>query len=267
MKSAFDVSGKTILVTGAGRGIGRGIARVLARFGAQGAINALTERHVNPLVAELIRSGGKAAGFVADLTHSVAVDEMIEKVSDKFGQIDVLINNLGDSIPGVVAVAEDKQKKDQQKVTPISDETWKFIIDINLTHAFYCCRAVGRQMLARGCGKVVNISSFAARSGGKGTVAYTTAKTGVAGFTRALALEWAPFNIQVNAIAPGSFPDAEIMPEKERVEADQQAKDRIPLGRSGRPEEVGYLALYLASEASDYMTGQTLHLDGGLTLG
>jgi 2-deoxy-D-gluconate 3-dehydrogenase len=125
---------------------------------------------------------------------------------------------------------------------------------------------VGSTMLARGHGKVVNISSFAARAGGKGTAAYTTAKTGLVGFTRALALEWAPFNIQVNAIAPGSFPDAEVMSEKEKAAAVQEAKGRIPLGRPGRPEEVGCLALYLASEASDYMTGQTLHLDGGLTL-
>lgn len=266
MKRPFDVAGKTVLITGAGRGIGRGIARVFARFGAQVAINALTETYVNPLVEDLVRSRGKAAAFIADLTDSAAVDDMVEKVTQKFGHLDVLINNLGDSIPGAVAVAEDKQGQDQQKISPISDETWKFIIDINLTHVFYCCRAVGQKMLARGNGKVVNISSFAARSGGKGNAAYTTAKTGLVGFTRALALEWAPYNIQVNAIAPGSFPDAEALSEKEMAEADEQAKDRIPLGRPGHPEEVGYLALYLASEASNYMTGQTLHLDGGLTL-
>ena len=265
MKKPFDVAGKTVLITGAGRGIGRGIARVFTRYGAQVAINALTETYVNPLVEDLIRSGGKAAAFVADLTDSATVDDMVRKVSEKSGHVDVLINNLGDSIPGVLTVAEDKQEQDQQKVSPISDETWKFIVDINLTHVFYCCRAVGKRMLARGRGKVINISSFAARSGGGGNVAYTTAKTGLVGFTRALALEWAPYNIQVNAIAPGSFPDAEALSEKEMAEADEQAKDRIPLGRSGRPEEVGYLALYLASEASDYMTGQTLHLDGGLT--
>jgi NAD(P)-dependent dehydrogenase (short-subunit alcohol dehydrogenase family) len=266
MQKPFDVAGKTVLITGAGRGIGRGIARVFAGFGARVAVNALTEANAISLVEDLMRAGGKAAAFIADLTDSSAAEEMISSVSQKFGNVDVLINNLGDSIPGVVAVAEDRQAQDPEKVYPITDETWRFVMDINLTHAFFCCRAVGKKMLDRGDGKVINISSFAARSGGKGTAAYTTAKTGLVGFTRALALEWAPYNIQVNAIAPGSFPDAEAMSEKERIEADAEAKDRIPLGRAGRPEEVGYLALYLASEASDYMTGQTLYLDGGMTL-
>ena len=148
----------------------------------------------------------------------------------------------------------------------MSDQDWTFIVNVNLTHAFYCCRAVGRGLLTRRRGKVINISSSSARSGGAGIAAYTAAKSGLVGLTRALALEWAPVNVQVNAIAPGSFPDAEAMSEEQRAEADERAKERIPLGRVGRPEEVGLLALYLASEASHYMTGQTLYLDGGLSI-
>ena len=254
---SFDVSGKTVLITGAGRGIGRGIARVFARNGARVAINALTETYVGPLVEEIGQSGAEALACAGDLTDSSQVDRVVHSVNEQFGFIDVLINNLGDAIRGpVVGVADEEA---------LSDESWASIVDINLTHAFYCSRTVGRQMLDEGRGKVINVSSSSAHSGGEGLAAYTAAKTGLVGLTRALALEWAP-RVQVNAIAPGSFPDAETMTEKELQESQLRAKDRIPLGRAGQVEEVGYLAVYLASSASDYMTGQTIYLDGGLTL-
>ena len=147
----------------------------------------------------------------------------------------------------------------------MSDEDWRFILDINLTHAFYLCRVAGRQMLARGQGKVIAIGSSASRSGGAGMVAYTAAKSGIVGFTQALALEWVPYNVQVNAIAPGSFTDGEEMSREARRRADERSKERVPLRRMGRPEEVGFLALYLASAEADNMTGQTLSLDVGLT--
>ena len=260
-KMPFDIRGKTVLITGAGRGIGRGIARVFARSGARVAVNALTETYVLPLVEELNRSGGEAAAFVADVTDSAVVDEMVREVTGRFGAVDVLINNLGDAIRRAIATPEGGGAEG-----PMSDDDWRFILDVNLTHAFYLCRAAGRQMLTRGQGKVITIGSSASRSGGAGMVAYTAAKSGTVGFTQALALEWAPYNVQVNAIAPGSFPDAEAMSRKARTRADERSKERVPLRRVGRPEEVGFLALYLASAESDYMTGQTLYLDGGLTL-
>ncbi|MGB0553653.1 MAG: SDR family NAD(P)-dependent oxidoreductase, partial [Alphaproteobacteria bacterium] len=148
----------------------------------------------------------------------------------------------------------------------ISDSDLDFIMDINLTEALVCTRAVGPHMLARRAGKVINISSWTVLQGGGEMVLYTTAKTALSGFTRAQALEWAPYGIHVNCIAPGLFPDV-VTGGEERVRmSEERAKREVPLGRTGQLKEVGYLALYLASSASDYMTGQTLMLDGGLSL-
>lgn len=255
--SIFSVKDKVVLITGAGRGIGRGIARIFGSAGAKVAINALTDRYAAPLVREINESGGQAFLVLGDLTQSTACDAVVAKVLEHFGKLEVLINNLGDAIFGPVTELEGK--------LGMSDEAWKRVVDINLTHAFYCSRAAGKEMLKQGFGKVINISSFAAVRGGSQLAAYTAAKSGLVGLTRALALEWAPA-IQVNSIAPGIFPDEENMKPEELQARDTQARDTIPLQRVGRPREVGYLALYLASAASDYITGQTIYIDGGLTV-
>ena len=148
----------------------------------------------------------------------------------------------------------------------MSDDELRFIIDINLTEALLCTRAIGPHMLERRSGKVINIASWTAHQGGKDLVLYTAAKTALVGFTRAQALEWASYGVHINAIAPGSFPDV-VTSGPERVkQTDERAKKNVPLGRPGELREVGLLALYLASKASDYMTGQTIVLDGGLSL-
>jgi 2-deoxy-D-gluconate 3-dehydrogenase len=139
-------------------------------------------------------------------------------------------------------------------------------MDINLTEALLCTRSVGPHMLARRSGKVINIASWTAHQGGRDMVLYTTAKTALAGFTRAQALEWAPYGVHVNAIAPGIFPDVVTSGEERVRQSTQRAEQTVPLRRPGRLREVGLLALYLASGASDYMTGQTIFLDGGLGL-
>lgn len=139
-------------------------------------------------------------------------------------------------------------------------------MDVNLTEAILCTRAVGPHMLERGSGKVINISSYTAGKGGGDLVVYTIAKTALSGFTRAQALGWAPYNIQVNAIAPGVFPDPVTVREEGARRLAANVAQMAPLGRAGRLREVGLLALYLASSASDYMTGQTIFLDGGLSL-
>lgn len=263
MPREFDITGRTVFVTGAGRGIGKGIARVLAEAGADVAINALTPKHVTGLAEELARSSGrKVIPIVGDVTKPEGAKRAIDEVLAAFGHLDVLVNALGDSIrtplvglPGGANPGE-----------PISDGDLDFIMDINLTEALLCTRAVGPHMLARGSGKVINISSWTGHSGGGNMVLYTAAKTALAGFTRAQALEWAPHGVHVNCIAPGLFPDPVTIGEENMAERHERAKRDVPLGRAGRLEEVGYLALYLASEASDYMTGQTLILDGGMSL-
>jgi 2-deoxy-D-gluconate 3-dehydrogenase len=139
-------------------------------------------------------------------------------------------------------------------------------MDVNFTATVFCTRAIGPHMLARRSGKVINIGSFASLRGATSLTIYSAAKTGLVGFTRALALEWAPAGVQVNMIAPGLFPDPVTAGEAGHADRVQRARSAVPLGREGKLREVGLLAVYLASAASDYMTGQTLYLDGGLTL-
>jgi len=259
----FDITDKVVFITGAGRGIGKGIAQVLAEAGADIAINALTATYVDPLAAELSTATGRhVTPVVGDMTKADDVQAAVNRVLEEFGRIDVLVNALGDSIrkplvslPG----AEDAG-------TPISDRDLRFIMDINLTEALLCTRAVGAHMLKRKSGKVINVASWTAQQGGRELVLYTTAKTALAGFTRAQALEWAPFGVHVNCIAPGLFPDIVTMGEERFRQSTERANSIVPLGRPGRLREAGLLALYLASSASDYMTGQTILLDGGLGL-
>ena len=148
-----------------------------------------------------------------------------------------------------------------------TDEEIKKIVDLNVMAAILCTRAIGPPMLQRRSGKIINISSFTAGKGGKDVVLYSLAKAAVVGFTRTQALEWASYNIQINSIAPGLFPEPLNIKDEERAKKMADTIAQItPLGRAGRLREVGLLALYLASSASDYMTGQTLYLDGGLSL-
>ncbi len=260
---AFDVTGKVVLITGAGRGIGKGIAQVLAEAGADVAINALTPRYVEPTAAEIASaSGRRVVPVIADVTKADGVQQAIDEVMQTFGRIDVLVNNLGDAIPKPLVALPG-----QAEATPaLSDDELNFVMDVNLTEAILCTRAVGPHMLERRSGKVINISSWTARQGGGEMVVYTIAKTALVGFTRAQAIEWAPYGVQVNGIAPGIFPDPVTVGEERARQTAERTATIVPLGRPGQLREVGYLALYLASAASDYMTGQTLFLDGGMSL-
>jgi NAD(P)-dependent dehydrogenase (short-subunit alcohol dehydrogenase family) len=198
----------------------------------------------------------------ADLTKSAEVQRLVDATLAEYGRIDILVNGVGDSLkrPLIPRPGTNDPKE------PISDEDLHFILDLNLTHALMCTRAVAPQMMARNSGKIINISGIGAIKGGTERVVYATSKTGLMGFTRAQAFEWAKTGVRMNCIAPGLFPDFSA-PESagERMTADQY--DRIvPMGRPGQFREVGLLALYLAAPASDYMIGQTLFIDGGLSL-
>ena len=255
----YDVSGKVVLITGAGRGIGRGIAEVLAEAGAEIALNALTDRYVEDTAREIaMASGSNVVPILADVTKTQEVNQLVEKVMNEFGRLDVLVNCLGDAIrQPLVNFADDA-------AIPISDEDLRKIIDINLTAAILCTRAVGEHFIKQRKGKIINISSVTAGKGGGDLVLYTLAKSAIIGFTRTQALEWAPYNIQINSIAPGLFPDTHTYGDRARLP--ESVLRRIPLGRAGLVREVGLLALYLASPSSDYMTGQAIFLDGGLSL-
>lgn len=261
MPAEFDITGKVVFITGAGRGIGKGIAQVLAEAGADIALNALTPKYVESTAAEIAAaSGRRVVPIIADVTKSDEVRRAVDSILATFGRIDVLVNALGDSIRKPLVALPGKD------AAGVTDEELRFIMDINLTEALLCTRAVGPHMLARGSGKVINIAAWAAHQGGRDIVLYTTAKTALAGFTRAQALEWAPYGVHVNAIGPGLFPDIVTSGPEGVRQATQRAEQTVPLKRVGKLREVGLLALYLASDASDYMTGQTILLDGGLGL-
>jgi 2-deoxy-D-gluconate 3-dehydrogenase len=196
------------------------------------------------------------------VTKADGAQGAVEKVLAEFGHLDVLVNALGDSIRTPLVGLPGSETAG----TPITDEELEFVVDINLTEALLCTRAVGPHMLERGSGKVINISSWTAQQGGGDMVLYTAGKAALSGFTRAQALEWAPYGIHINAIAPGIFPDIATGGPERVARSEERARREVPLGRTGQLKEVGYLALYLASPASDYMTGQTLILDGGLSL-
>lgn len=255
----YEIRGKVALITGAGRGIGRGIAEVLAEAGADIALDALTNRYVEETASEIAStSGRRVLPLLADVTRTEGVQKVLDTVLKEFGHLDILVNCLGDAIRHPLVKLPDKEG------TSIMDEELKRIIDINLTATILCTRAVGPHFLARRSGKIINISSVTAGKGGGDLVLYTLAKSAVIGFTRTQALEWAPYNIQINSIAPGLFPDTHTYGDKARLP--ESVLRRIPLGRAGLVREVGLLALYLASPASDFMTGQTIFLDGGLSL-
>lgn len=261
MPKEYDVRNKVVFITGAGRGIGKGIAEVLAEAGADIALNALTERFVNNAAGQIAAaSGRRVLPILADVTTTQGATQAVDAVMSAFGRIDVLVNCLGDAIRTPLVKWPDRP------VEAASDEQIKKILDLNMMATILCTRAVGPSMLERQSGKIINIASYTAGKGGKEVVLYTAAKAAVVAFTRAQALEWAPHNIQINAIAPGLFPEPLNTDEETLKKMSAFLAKITPVGRAGRLREVGLLALYLASAASDYMTGQTLYLDGGLSL-
>jgi NAD(P)-dependent dehydrogenase (short-subunit alcohol dehydrogenase family) len=259
MVPEYSLEGKVALITGAGRGIGTGIAEVLAEAGADIALNALTSQYVVKLAERLAaRTGRRVLPFVADVTRSDQVEGLFRKVLQELGRVDILVNNLGD------AIAKPLVPLPGQKGSPVSDEEIRKVIDMNLNSAILCTRAAGPHFLERRSGKVIIISSFSGVHGRPSLTLYSAGKSGLIGFTRSLALEWAPYGVQVNGISPGTFPDPVTAGEEGYKQAVENARSSVPAGREGRLREVGLLTLYLASSASDYMTGQMLVLHGGL---
>ena len=256
----FDLTDRTVLITGAGRGIGRGIALVLAEAGAHVAVTALSEANAARVAGEVARLGRRGLGLAADATKLADMERLAQRVLDEFGHLDVLVNCVGDAIPGPVAPLPDRESR------AMSEADWHTILDVNLTQAFTGCRAFGPHLLGRRQGCVINISSFAALRARANMGAYAAAKAGLTRFTESLALEWAPYGVRVNAIAPGLFPDPDQLPAEEFRRREAAAARTVPLGRVGRLREVGLLAAYLASDAAAYVTGQTFYLDGGLTV-
>lgn len=249
MAAAPVLEGKVAVVTGASRGLGRAIAVALAEAGAAVAVSGRARVELEETAARVRGAGQRALVVPADVTRYEEVEALAAGCLDGLGGLDILVNNSG--VARIAALAE------------MALEDWQATIDTNLSGVFHGCRAAAAHMIARRAGKVINLASVSAAVGMAGYAAYAASKGGVVAFTRALGVEWARHNIQVNAIAPGWV----VTDMNEAAFADPRLRERllrdVPARRPGRPEEVGGLAVYLASPASDFMTGQTIYLDGG----
>jgi NAD(P)-dependent dehydrogenase (short-subunit alcohol dehydrogenase family) len=253
----FRLDGKTAVVTGGGTNLGKAMSHALARAGADIVVAGRTPGPLEATVAELKAVGRRAIAVPTDVTDSLQVKRLVDTAVDAFGAVDILINNAG-AARGIDASPRDAIPKEPPPIWDLTDEMWRLAIDANLTGAFYCCRAVARHMVERKAGKIINISSVAGIRAAKNSYTYCTGKGGVVMLTKTLAVTLARSGINVNTIAPGFFGTQENDP------AFVAAQGRfIPLGRAGEPGEIGPLAVYLASSASDYVTGECFILDGG----
>jgi 3-oxoacyl-[acyl-carrier protein] reductase len=243
------LQGKVAIVTGASRGIGRATALALAAEGANVVINyASSQEAADHVVAEVEALGSRAIALPADVSKADQVDGLINAVMEKWGQVDVLVNNAG--------ITRDTL------LLRMKPEDWQAVIDLNLTGVFLCTRAVSKIMLKQRSGRIVNITSVAGQMGNPGQANYSAAKAGVIGFTKTVAKELATRGITVNAVAPGFI--TTDMTADVKAEAILQF---IPLGRYGKPEEVAGLIRFLAADpAAAYITGQVMNVDGGMVM-
>ena len=265
--SEFNLSDKVAIVTGAGRGIGKAISITFAEAGANVVAVARTQEQLQETAEEIHKMGRECLAFTTDVTNVTQIEEMISRTISRFGKLDILVNNAGTVIrKGIVPIPEVKFPGWQLLTDAdsiMSEEQWHHIVDTNLTSVFLCCRTVGPYFIQQKKGKIINISSSGADVGTPYYSAYNVSKTAVNMLTRCLALEWAPFNINVNAIGPGWIVTDMTASRRRNTELREQMIRDIPLGRMGEPREVALLAVYLASSASDFLTGQTIYLDGG----
>jgi len=256
MEDFLNLSGKTAIVTGASSGIGRATAEVLAEVGANVTLAARRIEKLKELALEIEKMGQKALPVKMDVTKKEEIENMVKETLKKFGKIDILVNNAG------IAVFK--------PFLELSEEDWDQTLDVNLKGQFLVAQAVAKEMVKQKSGKIINIASIASGQVGIGfsnIVHYCASKGGVVAFTEALAVELAPYNIKVNAVAPGiieSEMTGEIIANQKMLEG---FLSRIPLKRIGKPEEVGYLIAFLASDKSDYCTGATFYIDGGWLAG
>jgi 3-oxoacyl-[acyl-carrier protein] reductase len=245
----IDLSGKVALVTGAGRGIGRAIALQLGAAGAKVAVNYnASEAAAEEVVGAIASDGGEARAVKANVSSADEVDGMINALVKDWGRVDILVNNAG--------ITKDNL------LMRMSNDEWDAVIDTNLRSVYYCTRAVVRPMMRNRWGRIISMSSIVGVTGNVGQANYAAAKAGIIAFTKSVAQEFASRGITANAVAPG-FIQTDItagLPD----ELKEQMLKAIPAGRVGEPEDIANVALFLASDLSAYVTGQVLHVNGGM---
>jgi 3-oxoacyl-[acyl-carrier protein] reductase len=245
---AKSLAGKVAIVTGGGRGIGLAIARALADDGASVVVSGRDAARLDAAVKELEALGGAALAVAADAAKREDVDRLVEATRERFGRIDVAVNNAG--------ITRD------QLLVRMKDDDWDQVLDTNLRGVFLMTRAVGKVMMRQKSGRIINIASTAGAMGNPGQVNYSAAKAGVIGLTKAAARELAHWNILVNAVAPGLIETdmAAAIP----AEAREAMLQQVPLKRIGQSREVAEVVRFLAGDGGSYITGQTIHVNGGL---
>ncbi len=247
----IDLSGKIALVTGGSRGIGKEIAVHLAKAGATVIINYnRSSAQAEEVKAAIETSGGRAEIIKADISDQGEIEPLFDRIREIFGHLDILVNNAG--------IIKDNL------VLGMTMKEWNSVIDTNLRGAFLCTQLAAGMMMARHSGKIINISSISAIRGGRGQANYAAAKGALVSFTRACAVELAPKGIQVNAVMPGMI--VTDMSKRVRKRAGDQILERIPAARFGEPSDVATVVVFLASSAADYITGQAVSVDGGMSI-
>ncbi len=243
------LAGKTALVTGSTRGIGRAIAERLAKEGAFVAVSGRSEEQARQVAADIAARGGRAVGIGADVAVPESAEALVEKAIHEMGRLDVLVNNVGVTRDTLFV----RMKRDD----------WDAVLDVNLHGVYNCTRAAVRPMMKQRYGRIINISSIVGLTGNVGQTNYAAAKAALIGFTKSLARELAGRNITVNVVAPGYI--RSDMTDALSEDIQQQLQAQIPMGRVGEPDEVAHAVLFLAEDASSYITGHTLVVDGGMS--
>jgi len=249
MKNWFDVSGKIVLITGAGRGLGFAFASGFADVGAKVVINDIIPESAAQAAETIRASGGVAVAYPFDVTRPDQVERGVAAIEREVGPIDVVINNAG--IHRRAPLAE------------MSLEEWQAVIDVNLTGVFIVSKYVAKGMIERRRGVIINISSLNSEAARPTIGNYCAAKGGITMLTKSMALEWGKYNIRANAIGPGYFVTDLTRPLAQNPEFDAWVRQSVPLGRWGDPSELVGTAIFLASEASSYISGRTIYVDGG----
>ena len=253
MSTLFDLSGRVAIVTGASRGLGQTFARALANAGADVAITSRTLESLRPFQREIESMGRRAVPLTLDVHDEASIRQMADAAHQAFGQIDILVNNAGCNV--------------RKKAADVTWADWNLVLDTNLRGAFFVAQAVARHMLPRGAGRIINIGSVTSVFGYAGLGPYGASRGGIRQLTMSLADDWGPHGITVNCLAPGWFKTEQNKVMYDDPEWVAYLVDRIPLKRPGRPEDLEGAIVFLASDASAYITGQTLLVDGGITTG
>jgi len=248
----FRLDDKVAIVTGGSKGLGQAMAIGLGEVGAQVVVTSRSVNLIEETANEIVKKGGRAVAIPVDVKSQESINELVANVFKRFRRIDILINNAG--------IAP------MNKVIDTSVEEWDDVVNTNLKSAFLLSKAVGRIMVQQERGKIINIGSVLGIMVSNTALPYCTTKAGLAHMTRALALEWAPYRVNVNCIAPGFFETEMTRQQQEDKAQSKFLKFKIPLKRLGKPDEIVGAAIFLSSEASDYITGSVLVIDGGYSI-